>query len=330
MTKSQCQNKAFNSGNSTPKIKGTFLFLTSPNQQKNRNVPFSLSFVICALVFICHLSFAQDQPSVQEPSTTTTAPKEEKLVTAIEVKGNKSISTNNIISKMKTRIGASYKENITSDDLKRLYLLGFFSDIKIDTEDYKDGIKVIVSVVERPIIDKINFSGIRRITMKDEKLKEQLKSKEKQYLDQPSLVADVRTLKQMYEKMGFSQAEVDYKIDLNKEGTKANIQFNVSEGKKVRIKKIVTEGNKAFSSGRLLKLMKTKSAWLFNAGVLKDEVLKEDIERLRSFYHRQGFTDATVEYEVKPDVKRAYLLFVYITIVEGKKYLVGNITVSGE
>ncbi len=40
---------------------GTFLFLTSPNQQKNRNVPIILTFVICHLCFgICHSVLAQD------------------------------------------------------------------------------------------------------------------------------------------------------------------------------------------------------------------------------------------------------------------------------
>ncbi len=71
MTKSQRLNKSFNLSNSTTKEKGTFLFLTSPNQQKNRNVPFSLSFVICALILFCHLCFgisalAEGAPSLQK------------------------------------------------------------------------------------------------------------------------------------------------------------------------------------------------------------------------------------------------------------------------
>ncbi|MCX5703007.1 MAG: outer membrane protein assembly factor BamA, partial [Candidatus Omnitrophica bacterium] len=252
-----------------------------------------------------------------------------KSVTAIEVKGNKAISTNTIVSKMKTRIGSPYQENVISDDLKRLYLLGFFSDIKIDTQDYKDGIKVIIAVVERPLIEKITFSGIRRITMKDEKLKELLKSKEAQYLDYPSLTEDARILKKRYEGMGYVQAQVDYKVDINKDTNKATVQFDVQESKKVRIKNIIIEGNTAFSGGRILRLMKTKRAWLLNSGILKEDVLKEDIERVKSFYRRGGFTDVTVDYEVKPDSKRPYLLYIRVKIQEGKKYLVGNVTVEG-
>jgi len=285
------------------------------------------------LLFVA-LSFAfAEENSQGQPQQNTVVPSEAappaKNVTAIEVKGNKSISTNVIVSKMKTRIGSPYQENIISDDLKRLYLLGFFSDVKIDTEDYKDGLKVILNVVERPIIDKISFTGINRITMKEEKLKQQLKSLQGQYLDYPSLTEDVRTLKKMYEKIGYSQADVTYKVDLNTETNKAKINFNVVEGQKVRIKDIIIQGNTSFPSGRILKLLKTKRAWFFNAGVLKDEVLVEDMERVKSFYQREGFTDVAVSYEVNPDAKKAYLLYITIKITEGKKYLVGSVLVQG-
>lgn len=279
------------------------------------------------------LALAEENPQNQAEQKTTVAseaaPAVSKNVTAIEVTGNKSISTNVIISKMKTRIGSAYQENIISDDLKRLYLLGFFSDIKIDTQDYKDGLKILVKVVERPIIEKISFSGINLITMKDEKLKQQLKSKETQYLDYPSLTEDVHILKKMYEKIGYSQADISYQVDSNMQTNKVSIIYKVVEGRKVRIKNINIEGNSSFPDGRILKLLKTKRAWFFNAGVLKEEVIKEDIERVKSFYQREGFTDVAVDYQVAFDAKKSYLLFVTIKVVEGKKYLVGSVIVQG-
>ncbi len=252
-----------------------------------------------------------------------------RTVTAIEVRGNKNISTNAVVSKMKTRVGSAYRENIISDDLKRLYLLGFFSDIKIDTEDYNNGVRVVITVTERPVIEKITFSGITRLKMRDEKLKEQLKSKETQYLDYPSLTEDVRTLQKLYEKTGFSQADINYQVDIDKESNKARVQFLVNEGRRLRIKDILIKGNTAFSDKRILKIMKTKHAWFFNAGVLKDEVLSEDIERIKSFYRNAGFADVAAEYEIKPDVSRPYLLYITVRIQEGKKYLVGNIVIRG-
>ncbi|MFZ2603338.1 MAG: outer membrane protein assembly factor BamA [Candidatus Omnitrophota bacterium] len=289
---------------------------------------FFLFFIAFFILGISHCCFAQESTQSLAPKVQP-AVKSEKKVTAIEVKGNKAISTNIVISKMKTKIGELYQELVVSDDLKRLYLLGYFSDIKIDTEDYKDGLRVIVTVEERPIIKEITFSGILHITLKDEKLKEMLKSKQTQYLDYPSLAEDVQILKKMYEKMGFSNAQIDYSVDIDKLTNRAKIQFIVVENKRVSIRKIFIEGNKSFSDTRILKLLKTKSGWLFNAGILKDDVLKEDIERIKSFYNREGFPDVTVSSTAAPLAKKTYLLFITITINEGKRYLVGDLFFEG-
>jgi len=278
---------------------------------------FLLFFIILAINLP---SFAQEkQPEKFTPGS----------VTAIEVRGNRTISSNTIISKLKTQLGAPYQENVVSDDLKRLYLLGFFSDIKIDTEDHKGGVKIIVTVTERPTIKEITFSGMQRISIKDEKLKDLLKSKETQYLDYPSLAEDVRTLKKLYEKKGYIKVQIDYQVDIDEEYNRAKVEFNIEEGTRLRIKDIFVKGNKTFSRGRILKLMKTKRAWFFNAGVLKDDVLKEDIKRIKSFYQKEGFTDVEVDHEVSSHPKRSTLLFITIKIEEGHRYLVGNITVQG-
>jgi len=274
--------------------------------------------------------FAQENPKASAVSQSLDQQEQpaEKSITAIEVKGNKAISTNTVVSKMRTRIGAPYKENVISDDLKRLYLLGFFSDVKIDTENYKDGIKVIITVVERPIIEKILFAGIRRLTTREDKIKESLKSKESQYLDYPSLTEDAQTIKKMYEKIGYGNADVQYKVDIHPQTGKAWVNFNITEGRKTSIKNIFVEGNKVFSDKRLLKLLKTKRGWLFNAGLLKDETLREDIERIKSFYQREGFADVAVDYAVTQEPGRPFL-DITIKIDEGRRYLVGNVTVTG-
>ena len=253
---------------------------------------------------------------------------QDQNVTAIEVKGNSSIGTNTVLSKLKTRIGSPYNDNVISDDIKRLYGLGFFSDIKIDTEKYGEGVKVIISVVERPVIERITFSGAKRIGMNDEKLKETLKSKETQYLDYTDLTDDVTSLKKLYEKKGFSQVQIEHAVNIDPKTNKAKIQFKISEGKKKQIKMIYVEGNERFSDARILKLIKTKRAWLFNSGVLKEDVLDEDVGRVKDFYQRQGYMDVTVEKELKTDPAGRYW-FISFKITEGKKYMVGGVSIQG-
>ncbi len=280
-------------------------------------------------VFILALAFplfAQEQP----PAGGSQAQEEllSKMVTAVEVRGNKSISSNTILSKMKTRAGNLYQDNIVSDDLKRLYILAYFSDIKINTEDYNGGLKVIITVEERPLIEKVSLTGTKRSLEEDKKTKGAIKSKEGQYLDYPSLSDDVEAIKKMYEKKGYSLAEVESKADVDQISNKAKVEFKIIQGKRQGIKIIYVEGNINFSDARILKIMKTKRAWLFNPGVLKEEVLKEDLERIKAFYHKAGFIDVTVSYETKADPMGRFI-YITVKIEEGKKYLVGSLSIRG-
>src|SRR3989338_6021643 len=139
----------------------------------------------------------------------------EKKVTAIEVKGNHFISTRVILSKIKTRAQADYSTNIISDDIKRLNDLGYFSDIKIDTEDFEGGLKVIIIVTEKNLIGKIIFEGYFSRVIREEKLRETIKSKEGQYLDEVQLREDLNTIKDLCVKKGYSQAEISHKTEID-------------------------------------------------------------------------------------------------------------------
>ena len=271
-----------------------------------------------ALCGFAHIAFAQTTPAV--PTT-------EKTVTAIAVKGNKSISESAVVSKLKSRIGSPYQENVISDDLKRLYLTGYFADVKIDTENYKDGIKVIISVKERPIIEKVGFSGKRR-SVSDVKLKGTIKSKDGQYLDYPALSADSKAIKGLYEKKGYGHATVAESAQVDEKTNKAVVNFQIEEGKRQRVQRIFVEGNLHYSDARLIKLIKTRRAWLFNPGVLKEDVLTEDVERIKTFYQNNGYIDikASVETMIDPSGRFIYVTF---TVVEGTRYYVGTIDIKG-
>lgn len=284
-----------------------------------------LLFLIFALLLSLPV-FAQEPTQTNESNALKESG--EKMVTAVEVKGNKSISSNTILSKMKTRQGSPYQDIIISDDLKRLYILGYFSDIKINTEPYNGGLKVIISVEERALIDKVIFSGTKISPDEAKKIKETIKSKEGQYLDYPILTDDVEAIKKMYEKKGFTQADVEYKADVDPQSNKAKVDFKIVSGKRQSIKNIYVEGNVSFTDARILKLIKTKRAWFFNPGVLKDEVLKEDMERVKTFYHKAGFIDVVADFETKSDPMGKYI-YITIKIEEGKKYLVGSLAIRG-
>ena len=71
-----------------------------------------------------------------------------KIVKAIDVRGNKTISSLTILAKVKTQIGQTLSSVVLNEDLKRLYGLGFFTDVRIEQEDFEDGVKVVFLVLQ--------------------------------------------------------------------------------------------------------------------------------------------------------------------------------------
>ncbi len=251
---------------------------------------------------------------------------ETKNVTAIELKGNKSISTANIMPKIKTRVGQEYSQNIISEDLKRIYNMGSFSDVKVDREDFEGGFKVIFFLIEKPIIEDITIEGSRVIGKR--KLDTILKSKKGEFLDLQVLKEDIKNIQDEYKKRGYSLVDISQDIKTDDQTNKAKVKIVIKESFKIKIKKISFVGNKSFKSKRLLKVVKTRTRFLFlSAGLYNKDVLAEDVDRIKAFYKREGFLDVKVDFDT--ETKEKGLMFITFSIEEGTKYFVGSITIKG-
>lgn len=250
---------------------------------------------------------------------------EQQLVTAIEVKGNKSISLSTILAKVKTRVGQEYLENVISDDLKRLYNTGYFDDVRVDRQPHEDGVKAVFYVEEKPIVESITFSKLKYY--RPNHLLRKILTKTGKFLDNKTVRDDVRTIEELYEKKGLTLANVRVEQDIDELTNKAKLHFIIAEGTRVKVKRIIFNGNESFKDKRLLKAIKTRKDGWFNSGYLKEKVLEEDIKRISAFYQKEGFIDVKVDHQFEDyHVGR---IRVIINIEEGKQYFVDEVTVSG-
>lgn len=255
-----------------------------------------------------------------------------KVVKAVEVQGNKSIGLATILAKIKTRVAQDYNSAMVSDDLKRLYNTGYFSDVSVDRKEFDGGYKVTFIVVEKEVVNQITFTKLKYLKSKG--ILSKIKTVKGKFLDRKTLNDDIRTIEELYAKKGLSQAKVTVETQRDEMNNKINVHFVIKEGFRIKIKDIVLDGNTTFSRKRLLKVIKSRYAWLFNSGFLKNDVLEEDLERLKSFYEKEGFIDASATYDVEQmdDSNRLIKFHVY----EGQRYyveeiiLVGNIVMSDE
>ena len=252
-----------------------------------------------------------------------------KPVKSVDVKGNKTVSSLTILAKVKTHAGEPLSSVTLNEDLKRLYGLGFFTDVRIEQDEFPDGVNVLFVVSEKPVLSEIKIEGNKKIN-KDQ-IKKEMQSVIGDFVDQKRVRDDVDAVKRLYEKKGFSEAKVQQSLDVNPDTNQAVLRVTIDEGSKVRIRDIKVEGNPSIKSGEILKAMKTKKmAWWgwFHSGYLKEEDLAEDVERVKALYDEAGFSDAEVSTQIEP-IQNSDDILLKIVVTEGKKYLVGDITLNG-
>ncbi len=255
----------------------------------------------------------------------------EKTVKSVDVRGNKTVSSLTILAKVKTQIGQPLSSVVLNEDLKRLYGLGYFTDVRIEQEDYLEGVKVVFVVVEKPVLSEIKIEGNQKIGK--DVIKKEMQSTVGDFVDQKRVRDDVEAVKKLYEKKGFSEAKIDNSLDVNPDTSQAVLRIIIDEGSKVRIRDIQVVGNNSLKAGDILGKIKTKKmdwwGW-FHSGYLNEEDLSEDIERIKAYYDENGFSDVEVTTSTEAaSGKEGSDIVLKITINEGKKYLVGDIELKG-
>lgn len=93
-------------------------------------------------------------------------------VVEVNVEGNRAASKSLILGVSSIQEGTSLTATAVSETIRRLYGLGFFSDVKIEAETVLGGLKIYIIVTELPRLSGLQFSGNKKI--KTKKLKEEL------------------------------------------------------------------------------------------------------------------------------------------------------------
>ena len=141
----------------------------------------------------------------------------------------------------------------------------------------------------------------------------------------------MRRIEELYKEKNFYNVKVKFNVYPQKEN-QADIEYEIDEGKKFHIDKIIFIGNSAFSAGKLKGLMGTSEesilSWVTSAGDLNEENLSQDMASLASFYHNHGYVQARIG---EPEIKFEEAgIVITIRIVEGPQFKVGEVTMSGD
>ena len=253
------------------------------------------------------------------------------VVKEIHVVGNRRVERDIIIDRIKTKVGQPLDRKRLAEDVKAIFQLGYFRDIRVDVKETPEGAILTFIVLEKPTVKDVVISGHEKI--KREEIEEVIKIKRGDFFDRRRWNETVEAVKHLYTSKGYYGASISSEVEEVPEN-QVVLYIDIVEGEKAYIKEIRFEGNKAFSARKLRKLMRTKKrgwlSWLTKTGTLEKEVLEVDIARIRSFYHDHGYITVKVS---EPEItlgRDGRSLTITIRIKEGDRYKVGSLDIVGD
>ena len=248
----------------------------------------------------------------------------DEVVSRIDIMGNGIVSDATIVSKIKIRAGQTYNENIINTDVKNLYATGFFETVEAQKKEEIGELVIVFQVKEKAVLKKIVIEGARFIRPRN--ILDEIDIAEGSFVDEYKMRETVRKIKGLYDNKGFSQATVSYDLKPREEKNEVEVTITINEQGLLKVRKVTVTGNESMRTKHIFKVMKTRKAWLFNRGIFKEDILRDDKKRIVDFYKIKGFSDVSLEVDVDLQPKGVYLT---VKISEGRCYYVGEITVIG-
>ncbi|MBN1592983.1 MAG: outer membrane protein assembly factor BamA [Candidatus Coatesbacteria bacterium] len=259
------------------------------------------------------------------------------FIKEVRVEGLSRLSPETVLYYVKIKPGDEYSTAVLTQQIRDLYALGFFEDIKAYTETEEDEVVLIFVFEERPLVDRIRVEGCDKV--KPEKIKEKITVTLKEPLDKHKLAESTAAIKALYLERGFPHAAVTPEL-LRTSSSSVTVLFNVSERAKVKVSDIKFVGTISFSDFALKGRLKTRerftkhpysgSRFFFTGlGKFDADELERDRMRLEHFYKSNGYLEVKVEEpEVEYSEEREGLIITF-RVSEGRTYKIGKTSIEG-
>ena len=277
-------------------------------------------------MFVCASpARAQAKPLSQAQAKAAAAQAQTDVIREIRVAGNRRVEPETVRSYLKFTIGDAYDPGKVDASIKALFATGLFADVRVERE----GVAVLITIVENPVINQVAFEGNREADR--DTLAAEVQLKPRSVFTRAKAQADVQRILDVYRRQGRYAATVEPKI-IELDNNRVNLVFEISEGAATKVKAINFIGNRAFNDGQLRDIITTTQSGLFDflkgTNFYDPDRLALDREMLRQYYLKNGYADARIisaGAELDRDGSGFFITFV---IDEGEIFTFGSIEIE--
>jgi outer membrane protein insertion porin family len=246
-------------------------------------------------------------------------------IKSITINGNERIPDETILMFSSININDNFNQEISNLVLKSLYQTNFFKDVNL--KFIKNNL--IINVVELPIIENIEYKGIKAKRIK-EILFNNLNLKNRSSYNEFLLKKDKEQLVFTLRELGYYFSTVDIYVD-KLDNNKVNLTYQIDLGKKAKIKKISFIGNKIYKDGKLKSLITSEEFkfWKFISGkkFLNQNIIKLDERLLKNFYLNKGYYNVEIYSSFAKLINDDEFELVY-NINANQKYYFDNLSID--
>ena len=298
---------------------------------------------IVNIVFAVLLSlslYAQDSIQVADsaslPKIEYTLQRQTYTIADIKVSGADSYEDFVLIGFSGLAVGDEIEvpgEQITKA-VKRFWKQGLFSDVKIKANKIVgDSVWLEIALQQRPRASEVVYQGVKKSEKEDIEVKVGLRTGSQLT---PNILDNTKTvIKKYYAEKGFHNTDVDIRQyqDQDHPGY-VRVAVLVDKKAKTRVGKIYLTGNEALTDLQINKAMKKTNdnniINLFRTKKFVTEEYENDKKAIIDKYNEIGYRDAYIVADsVVPNPEDPTRVDVYITVSEGGKYYVRNISWVG-
>lgn len=248
-------------------------------------------------------------------------------VVDIKIEGNKVATTSLILSVAGINKGDELTGAMTQEAVRRLYGLGFFRDIEILADEVTGGLSLTIRVAELPKLGDLKFSGNKAI--KSDKLTDELNLTESNYLSNNLIYEKKNKIIDLYGEKGYFMVEVDYDLEYNSDSSLANLTYNIKEGSKVKVEKVVLTGSSRVPAKDIIGKMRNRKRGFLRSSNFDKEKYVEDKDKIIEFLHKKGHVDAYLKSDSIVIDSTSNRLTIYLDIYEGPRYYFGETYFTG-
>jgi len=253
---------------------------------------------------------------------------EAKVLDTIRVEGLLVANPDAVSDAIMLRPGSEFTPADVQESVRRVYKLGHFRNVDFFVDEEADSSVSLKLVVEEfPLVDKVEFSGNRKIKRKELEEKKLLRFYAP--LSDAQLHKSRQTILDMYAEKGYLLAEVDAQVIPTSVPGNAIVKYDIKEGPRVRVRSIVFHGNRDVSRRWLSRRFKTKENRWWRSGDFNYDLYHSHLDTLVMQYNDRGLLDAAIERDTVWYSEDKRNIFIEITVNEGRKYFAGDVAFSG-